>query len=405
MRAEIVTTGTELLLGQIDDTNATYLARKLRDLGIDLYFRTTVGDNEVRIAQALTQAMARADVVLVTGGLGPTVDDVTREAVARATGRTLVLMPELLEQVKAFFDRIGSTMTENNKRQAYAPEGCIPIENPVGTAPAFVVEQGASTIVTMPGVPREMQYLMENAVMPYLQRRLGRQEHIVTRVLRTVAVGESRVDTLVADLEQSANPTVGLSAHFGQTDVRIVAKAATQAEAEAMVAGFEKVVRERLGAAVYATGEAALDEVVAGILEERGETVALAETVTQGELARRMGSFEAAFRGSIVVRDAGGLAEILGPRGSAAQPETGEGQQAAEAAAEAVRGAFSATHGLAVLPGDPGGAWVAIAGNGGMECRRFRYAGRDYRTRTWTTVLALEFLRRRLLGLTEGWVP
>ena len=275
MRAEIVTTGTELLLGQIDDTNATYLARKLRDLGIDLFFRTTVGDNEVRIAQALTLAMARADVVLVTGGLGPTVDDVTREAVALATGRTLVLMPELLEQVRGFFDRIGSTMTENNKRQAYAPEGCIPIENPVGTAPAFVVEQGASTIITMPGVPREMRYLMENAVMPYLQRRLGRQEHIVTRVLRTVAVGESRVDTLVADLEQSANPTVGLSAHFGQTDVRIVAKAATQAEAEAMVAGFEKVVRERLGTAVYATGEASLEEVVAGILEERGETIAL----------------------------------------------------------------------------------------------------------------------------------
>lgn len=405
MRAEIVTTGTELLLGQIDDTNATYLARKLRDLGIDLFFRTTVGDNEVRIAQALTLAMARADVVLVTGGLGPTVDDVTREAVALATGRTLVLMPELLEQVRGFFDRIGSTMTENNKRQAYAPEGCIPIENPVGTAPAFVVEQGASTIVTMPGVPREMRYLMENAVMPYLQRRLGRQEHIVTRVLRTVAVGESRVDTLVADLEQSANPTVGLSAHFGQTDVRIVAKAATQAEAEAMVAGFEKVVRERLGTAVYATGEASLEEVVAGILEERGETIALAETVTQGELARRMGSFEAAFRGSIVVRDAGGLVEVLGPLGSAALPGTDDGQPTAEAAAEAVRQTFSATHGLAVLPGDPGGAWVAIAGKGGMECRRLRYAGRDFRARTWTTVLALEFLRRRLLGQTEGWVP
>ncbi|HNS50299.1 MAG TPA: CinA family nicotinamide mononucleotide deamidase-related protein [Anaerolineae bacterium] len=405
MRAEIVTTGTELLLGQIDDTNATYLARQLRDLGIDLYFRTTVGDNEVRIAQALTQAMARADVVLVTGGLGPTVDDVTREAVARATGRKLVLMPELLDQVRAFFDRVGSTMTENNTRQAYAPEGCIPIENPVGTAPAFVVEQGGSAIVTMPGVPREMRYLMENSVVPYLQRRLGRQEHIVTRVLRTVAVGESRIDSLIADLERSGNPTVGLSAHAGQTDVRIVAKSTTRAEAEAMVSGFEGIVRERLGAAIYATGEAALEEVVAGMLAGRGETVALAETVTQGELARRMGSFEAAFRGSIVAWDASGLARLLGAQDPADPAEADDGQRATEKVAEAVRRVFSATHGLAVLPGDPGGAWVAIAGEGGVECRRFRYAGRDHRARTWTTVLALEFLRRRLLGQTEGWAP
>ena len=140
MRAEIVTTGTELLLGQIDDTNATYLARQLRDLGIDLFFRSTVGDNETRIAQVLELALARADVVLVTGGLGPTVDDVTREAVARATGRPLVLHPELLAQIEAFFARFGATMSDNNRRQAYLPEGCIPVENPVGTAPAFIVE-------------------------------------------------------------------------------------------------------------------------------------------------------------------------------------------------------------------------------------------------------------------------
>ncbi len=404
MRAEIVTTGTELLLGQIDDTNATYLARQLRDLGIDVFFRTTVGDNEVRIAQALTLALSRADVILVTGGLGPTVDDVTREAVARATGRRLVLVPELLGQIQGFFDRIGATMTENNRRQACLPEGCIPIENPVGTAPAFIVEEGQGAIITLPGVPREMRYLMQNAVAPYLQKRLGRQEYIVTRVLRTVAVGESRVDTAIADLEQSSNPTVGLSAHAGQTDVRIVAKAATAAEAEAMVARFEATVRERLGAAVYATGEATLEDVVAQILQERGETVALAETITQGELSRRLGSFQEVYRGSVVAYDTGGLTALLGARqGRALEESQPSARGAAEAVAEAVRRTCDATYGLAVLPEEPGGPWVAIAVEGGAQSRRFRYPGRDYRARTWTAVLALEFLRRRLLGLAEGW--
>jgi len=264
MRAEIVTTGTELLLGQIDDTNATYLARQLRDLGIDLYFRTTVGDNEVRIAQALEQALLRADLVITTGGLGPTVDDVTREAVARATGRPLVLFPDLLAQIEAFFGRFGSRMTDNNRRQAYLPEGCIPVENPVGTAPAFIVEDERGTVITLPGVPSEMVYLMTHTIVPYLQRRLGQREVLVTRILRTVALGESRIDEAIADLEASANPTVGLSAHPGQTDVRIVAKAATQAEAEAMAAGFEAAIRERLGAAIYGTGDETFDAVLAG---------------------------------------------------------------------------------------------------------------------------------------------
>ena len=412
MRAEIVTTGTELLLGQIDDTNATYLARQLRDLGIDLFFRTTVGDNELRIAQALMLALSRADVVLVTGGLGPTVDDVTREAVSRATGRPLVLRSDLLEQIEAFFVRVGATMTENNRRQACLPEGCIAIENPVGTAPAFIAEEARGAIITLPGVPREMRYLMQHVVVPYLQKRLGRQEFIVTRVLRTVGVGESRIDTVIADLEQSANPSVGLSAHAGQTDVRVVAKAATLAEAEAMVADFEATIRGRLGPAVYATGEATLEEVVAGLLQERGETVAVAETVTQGELARRLGSFPNAFRGSTVANDGTGLATMLGLRPDAPVQEPKPSAEAqAKSMAEAVRRVCSAAYGLAVLPDDPVGPWVAIAGPRGacgersesIHTRHFHHPGRDYRARTWTTVLALEFLRRLLLGLAEGW--
>ena len=398
MRAEIVTTGTELLLGQIDDTNATYLARQLRDLGIDLYFRSTVGDNEIRIAQVLEQALARADVVLVTGGLGPTVDDVTREAVARATGRPLVLHPELLAQIEAFFARFGSTMSDNNRRQAHLPEGCIPVENPVGTAPAFIVEDPRGTIITLPGVPREMRYLMEHAVVPYLLRRLGRREALVTRVLRTVAVGESRVDQALADLETSANPTVGLSAHPGQTDVRIVAKATTEAEAQVLVANFEAKIRERLGAAIYATGDASLEAVVAGLLRERAASLAVAETLTLGQLTRRLSAQGDVFRGGLIAVDGQGLAHLLNLEGRAWDGEAG-----AIALAEGLRDRWRATYGLAVVGDAEDRAWVAIASASGADSRRLRFQGRDHRARVWTTTLALEFLRRSLLGLAEGW--
>ncbi len=398
MRAEIVTTGTELLLGQIDDTNATYLARQLRDLGIDLFFRSTVGDNQLRIAQLLKQSLARADLIITTGGLGPTVDDVTRDAVADATGRPLVLFPEMLAQIEEFFARFGATMSENNRRQAYLPEGCIPIENPVGTAPAFIVEEERGTIITLPGVPSEMRYLMQNAVIPYLQKRLGQQDVLVTRVLRTVAVGESRIDQVISDLETSANPTVGLSAHPGQTDVRIVAKAPTQAEAEALVAGFEAKIRQRLGAAIYATGDAKLEAVIAGLLHERRATLAVAETLTGGDLSRRLSAHPGVFRGGVVAGDGAALAHPLHLEGLDTT-----GQAGAIALAEGVRRAWDTTHGLAVVGDESDRAWVAIAWDGDAEARRLRFQGKDYRARVWTTTVALEFLRRLLLGLVDGW--
>jgi len=398
MRAEIVTTGTELLLGQIDDTNATYLARQLRDLGIDIYFRSTVGDNERRIAQVLEQALDRADLVITTGGLGPTVDDVTREAVARVSGRPLVLFPDLLAQIETFFARFGARMSDNNRRQAYLPEGCIPVENPVGTAPAFIVEDPRGTIITLPGVPREMRYLMEKTVVPYLQRRLGRQDVLVTRILRTVAVGESRVDQVIADLEASTNPTVGLSAHPGQTDVRIVAKAPTQAEAEALVADFEARIRERLGAAIYATGDLKLEFVVAELLRERGATLTVAETLTGGDVSRRLSAYGDVFQGGIVAPEGLDIARLLGTEWDSAG-----GEPNAVALAEKIRQAWGSSYGLAIVGDETDRAWVALASAGSVATRRLRFQGRDHRARIWTTTVALEFLRRVLLGLADGW--
>lgn len=398
MRAEIVTTGTELLLGQIDDTNATFLARQLRDLGIDLFYRTTVGDNEQRIAETLEKALARADLVITTGGLGPTVDDVTREAVSRATGRPLVFSPELLAQIQVFFDRLGAKMADNNRRQAYLPEGAIPIENPVGTAPVFIVEGETGTIITLPGVPREMRYLMENTIVPYLRERLGHQNVLLTRILRTVALGESQIDWVISDLEFSTNPTVGLSAHAGQTDVRIVAKAPTQAEAQALVDDFEAQIRERLGDAIYATGNVKLEDAVADLLHQRGASLAVAETSTQGEIIRRLSAHPDVLCGGIVAAKGSGLARLL--RVQEANPV---GKEGATVLAQAARQAWEADYGLAVLGRGEEKPWVAIASNKESDTRNFRFRGRDTRALIWSTTLTLEFFRRHLLGIADGW--
>ncbi len=276
LNAEVVTIGTELLLGEIVDTNAVHIARQLRTIGLDLHYMTTVGDNLERIARVIDIALNRVDVVITSGGLGPTVDDVTREGVAKATGRPLVFSPELFEQIRAFFDRIGRQMSENNRRQAYIPAGAIPVPNPVGSAPAFIVETERGVVISLPGVPREMKYLLETAVLPYLRDRFHLQAVIKTRLLRTVAAGESAIDAAIADLMELTNPTVGLAAHPGQTDIRITAKAPSEEEADALIAPVEAEIRKRLGDVIYGVDEERVEDVVARLLGERGWQVGIA---------------------------------------------------------------------------------------------------------------------------------
>ena len=268
MHAEIVMIGTELLLGEIVDTNANRLAIALRDIGLDLYYKTTVGDNETRITEILNRALDRSDAVITSGGIGPTVDDLTRQAVANATGRKLVYSDELEAQIAERFRRFGREMAENNKRQAYIPEGAAPLSNPVGTAPCFLSEdrRGRGFVISLPGVPRELEYMMEHTVIPLLVARMGGMKVTKVRVLRTCAVGESNVDRAIGDLMTSANPTVGLAAHVGQTDVRIAAKADTEAEADALIAEMETKLRERLGVAIYGVARESLPDVVGQLL-------------------------------------------------------------------------------------------------------------------------------------------
>jgi nicotinamide-nucleotide amidase len=295
--AELITIGTEILLGEITDTNAPYLARCLRDAGIDLYRKTTVGDNAQRIAEVVRQGLERAEIILTTGGLGPTVDDPTREAIALALGVETEFRPELWDQIQERFRRFGRKPTENNRRQAYIPRGAVAVENPVGTAPAFIAEPAGRAVIALPGVPHEMEYLMQHAVLPYLRKRFNLQGIIKARLLHTAGVGESQIDDRIADLEGSGNPTVGLAAHSGQVDVRITAKAASAAEADGLISEMERIVRERLGDWIYGADQETLEQIALDVLDRRGWSLAVVEAGLGGELIRRLSSGAGPFRG------------------------------------------------------------------------------------------------------------
>jgi competence/damage-inducible protein CinA-like protein len=286
--AEIITIGTEILLGEIVDTNARDIARKLRDAGIDLYRKTTVGDNVNRISMAIQQAMERCEVIITTGGLGPTVDDPTRQAVAQAIGVELEYRPELWRQIKDRFKRFGRIPTENNKRQAYIPAGATAIENAVGTAPSFLVESSGVVIISLPGVPREMEYLMDRSVLPYLKERFSLRGLIKSRILHTVGVGESQIDDLIGDLEILSNPTVGLAAHSGQVDVRVTVKADSEEQAREMLEPVELELRGRLGDWIYGSDEQTLELAALQALSQRHWTLAVVEYGIGGSLINRL---------------------------------------------------------------------------------------------------------------------
>lgn len=286
--AEIITIGTEILLGEIVDTNTRYLARNLRGLGVDLYRTITIGDNADRIAEVIRDSMSRANIVITTGGLGPTIDDPTREAVAKAMGVETEFREDLWQQVVETIARYGRKPSENQKRQAYVPKGALGLKNPVGTAPCFIVETENNAVISLPGVPQEMEHILHESVIPYLQKRFNLDEVIKVRVLHCSGLGEGSIDEKIADLEMLSNPTVGLAAHTGVVDVRITAKAKSESEANAMMDGIESQVRERLGTIVFGVDEDTLEEVVLNMVAKRGLTLTAIESGLDGLLARKI---------------------------------------------------------------------------------------------------------------------
>ena len=288
MHAEIIAIGSEILLGEIIDTNSAAIAKKLQSIGMPLFYTSTVGDNLDRMIAAIQQGLGRSDVVITTGGLGPTVDDLTREAMAQATGRALIFDEVSLAQIEDRFRRWRRTMTENNRQQAFRPAGSIAIENPVGTAPSFIVEQNGRVAISLPGVPSEMDYLMDHSVLPFLRQRFNLTGIIKSRALKVSGIGESQVDAQVGDLEKLENPAVGLNAHSGIIVIRITASATNEDAADSLIAPVEASIRERLGELVFGSDQETLEGVVLAELARRGETLAILESGTGGRLAGKL---------------------------------------------------------------------------------------------------------------------
>lgn len=405
MKAEIITIGTELLLGQIIDTNAAFIAQQLANIGFDVYKKTTVGDNEVRISAAISSALQRSDVVITTGGLGPTVDDKTREAVAMATDRELVLDEALLQDIKEFFHRRGLKLGKNNPLQAQIPKASIPIQNPVGTAPGFIVKFRQSYVISLPGVPHELHHLMDHTVLPFLKKEFGIQAVIKTRVLRTAGEGESNIDRRIAAFEESANPTVGLAAHPGAVDIRISAKARNESEALKMLDEMEMQLRRCLGNMIYGTDKETIEEIVIKMLADQALRLAVYETNTGGHLTYRLTSVP----GGIEVVDHTFVASIH--RVDQMLPDhPGKGRsiskEISEELAEAIQKKADVDIGMAVIGDeDPevgpynkrtGSTYIGLSDGNTNTSRHILIGGISGDARTRITNSALDLLRRYL---------
>ena len=413
MRAEIVAVGTELLLGQIADTNARWMSEQLAAAGIDVTNHQAVGDNLERIIEALRLAAARADVVLVSGGLGPTEDDITRDAIAAFAGVPLVFHAELETMLREKFRRwsaIGA-MPESNLRQAYVPEGATWIVPDRGTAPGLALRLDGTRLYAVPGVPDEMQEMIAGTIVPELQELAG-GDVIASRILRCAGMGESAVAERLADLfTSSTNPTIAYLASMGEVKVRITAKAPSTAEAEALAGPVVAEVRARLGDVVFSADDESLEQAVLRLLGSTRRTLACAESLTGGGVGERLTGVpgaSASFVGSAVVYTAEAKRRVLGvPDDVLARGTVTEA--CALAMATGARELYGADLALALTgaagpePHDgaaPGTIWVAIADASGFtHARGFVSRGERDRVRRWAQQAGLDLVRRHLEGV------
>ncbi len=410
MRCEIVAVGTELLLGQIVDTNSSWMGEQLAIIGVEHQRQTKVGDNLGRIADAVTEALGRADAVIVCGGLGPTQDDITREALARVMGVQLVRHPEVADVIRELFASRGRAMPENNLRQADVPEGATIIEQRTGTAPGLICPVGDKVVYAVPGVPYEMREMLERAVLPDLAARAGQRQVIVSRVLRTWGESESRVaellDPRLRALDEAGNPTLAfLASGIEGIKVRLTARGDTQEVATALLDAEEHAVRTILGDIVFSGDDLPMEAEVGRLLDERGWTLAIAESLTGGLVASRVvnvpGSSEW-FKGGVVAYDSQVKFDVLDVPEGPVISET-----AAKAMADGVRRLLKTDVGLATTgvagPAEqegqpPGTVWLGIAVGDDVDATFLRLPGDRDRVRQLTVISLMDRLRRRLLA-------
>jgi nicotinamide-nucleotide amidase len=406
VNAEVIGVGTELLLGQIANTNAQRISQALAEIGIDVYRHSVVGDNLARMTEVIRERVGRADVLLITGGLGPTPDDITRDAIAAAVGRPLARHDNLVEQLRSFFADRGRDMPESNLRQADLPESAVVIE-PEGTAPGFYIEHGSHLVIALPGVPWEMEQMMSKTVIPLLRARSSFAA-TVSREILVVGLGESHTHKQIADLvDAQSNPTIAYLAGHGLVRVRVTAKAANAEAALELIAPVEAEVRARLGEAAV-PGQGSLAQIVGDLLRARSATVATAESLTGGLIGAALTEAEGAsdfFTGAAVVYSAGAKSSVLNvPDGILAK----HGPVSAQAATHLAEGAadlfdtdlgISATGvaGPAEHDGQPPGTiYVGASWRGVSEARLVRGYGDRDNVRGIAVTSALDFARRVL---------
>ncbi len=411
MRIEVVCTGDEVLTGKIVNTNFSYITQKLEGVGLSVSRETTVGDDREELLRAFRLAGERADAVIVNGGLGPTVDDLSQEIAAKAAGVELAISDEWLARMESYFQRRSRVMPPNNRKQAMLPEGAEILDNPVGTACGFAVTIGQARFFFTPGVPRELRRMLEEQIIPRLLAKSGRQSAVYLKRFHSYGIGESHADTLLAGVEALApdgSVKLGFRAHYPQLETKLTVRGSDPDEVRRKLAPVEQEVRKRLGNFILAENDQTLEGVVLDALAARGANLALVETFTGGLIAGRIAHLpgaEKVFRRGIVARDSGEICAAVGLDSGALTVITPE---AAEAVARAARRASGATHALAVLVDLDEGAdriefagtiCLAIAAERDTATRRSRIVGgRDW-VRLGAVEMGLDCLRRYLQGL------
>ncbi len=406
MRIEIICTGDEVLTGKIVNTNFSYMAQKLEDVGLSVHWGTTVGDDRESLLAAFQLAATRADAVIVNGGLGPTVDDLSQEVAAQAAGVDLVLHEEWLARMELFFTRRMRTMPPNNVKQAMLPATAEMIDNPIGTACGFALDIGKARFFFTPGVPRELRRMLEEQVIPRILARAGAPASIHLKRLHSYGLGESHVDQLLSGVEAldpDGGVKLGFRAHYPQLETKLTVRGTDMDDVHRKLAPVTAAVRQRLGNFIIAEDDQTLEGVVLAALIAEQATLTVVESFTAGEIASRIAHLphaETVFRHGTVVRRVDGLFGVVMPAGL--------DQDVTEAVAQAARRQTGASHVLAVLIDlddgadrmDLGGTiWIAIVTEGRTEFRRSRILGGREWVRLGAVELALDCLRRFLQGL------
>ena len=412
MKAEILTIGDEVMRGEIVDTNKSFLADRLLGLDIETHFQTSVRDDPPAMIDAFKRAASRSQIALVSGGLGPTRDDLTTDALAEAFGLELILDEASLERIRSLFHAHGREMTENNVSQARFPEGAEILPNPLGTAPGFSIAQGMTRFFCLPGVPNEMTRMMDEQVMPRIEAARGEGPAVRARLLRTFGMGESTLDDELKDIAASGDVSLGFRTSFPDNYLRPLARAATAEQAEATLDRICDTIKQRLGPLIYGEGEQTLEAVVGQMLAERGMTIAVAESCTGGLIATRItnnpGS-SAYFAGGVVSYSNAAKSDLLGVPAAALEEHGAVSDPVIRAMAEGVRERFGVDIGIATtgISGPDGGTaskpvgliHIALAREGAVYADSFVFRMERTRHRLLTSQIALDWIRRTLLGV------